>query len=129
MSRKRTREQNEAAIKRAADAKAIVEQGVIGDAFRLIEREAINRLRQATTPAESFNSSVVLQVSEQVSQMLKAFIADGENAAKDIERAMFEKRTEQQRELSHANYLTAAREARSASDTFATAIPEEQPNA
>ena len=128
MARKKNREQTEAAIQRASDARALIEEGVIGAAFRAVEQTAITRCRQALTASEAFNASLVLQVSEQVSQLLKAFIADGENAVNELDREQQKIRETRNDELGHTNYLTAARQARSELDNLTTAPREDAPN-
>lgn len=129
MGRKRTPAQSQAAIERAEEAKRLVSEGVIAEAFKAIEKLAMDRCRKSVSPAESYNASLVLQVSEQISQQLRAYIADGAAAAAELDREQQTKREARDRDLDHANYLTAAREARSESDTFATATREGMTNA
>jgi hypothetical protein len=128
MSRKRTQKQNEEAITRGEAARQAIENGVVRDAFQYIEQAAMARCRTSKSPGESYNATLVLQVSEQVWQMLKAFISEGKTAAADLERGFAEVRRARELELSHVNYLTAAQSARSDFDGIDTATREEETN-
>lgn len=124
MSKRRTREQAEDAIQRGADARVAFDEGVIGEAFQFVENSALERARTARTPGESYDATLTLQVLTQVRGVLTAFVSDGERAARELESSFSAERERRNFEMKHANYLSAAREARSTHDHFATATRE-----
>lgn len=128
MSRKRTREQKEAAIARGDQAKLDLENTAIVEAFRWVEHEALQAVRQSVTPDQAHRAAVELQTVGSVLAKLRAFIADGKEAAATMARELEDQRLRRAAEYDHENYLTAAREARLTFDHSAAAAREEQPN-
>lgn len=128
MSRKRTREQNEQAIDRGNAAKGALLDETVVAAFRMVEGDAIVRLRQSVTPEDAFRASLTLQVTEAVLGTLKAYVAEGESAARDLAGTIERDRLAREAERDHANYLTAARAARSEFDHSMTATRGDESN-
>ena len=127
-SRKRNREASEEAIHRSQEAEALLANPVLAQAIAFIEKSALDICRTAQNPAEAFVGTLRSQSIQQVARLLQAFVADGKNAAAELEEEMRSMRRRQDDEQFHTQYLTAARDARSEFDHMTTATREDTEN-
>lgn len=127
-SRKRSREASEEAVQRAKEAEVLIANPVLEQAISFIEKSALDICRTAKNPEEAFMGTLRSQSIQQVARLLQAFVADGKNAAAELEEDMRAVRRRQDDEKFHTQYLTAARDARSEFDHITTATREEIEN-
>lgn len=119
----KTRHQLDQDVQRAAEAKQILNSEVFEAALTFVESSALSVCRTAQTAEEAFTGTLRAQAAQSVRTILHAFLANGESAAREIAEMARVRREEIEADEAHANYLNAAREARSR-DHFATASPE-----
>lgn len=119
----KTRHELDQDVQRAAEAKQILDSAVFEAALTFVESSALSICRSAQTAEDAFTGTLRAQAAQSLRTILHAFLANGESAAREIAEMARVRREEIEADEAHANYLNAAREARS-SDHFATASPE-----
>lgn len=119
----KTRHQLDQDLQRAEEAKQILNSQVFESAMSFVEASALAICRSAKSAEEAFTGTLRAQAAQSVRTILHAFLANGEAAAREIAEQARARREEIEAEVEYANYLNAAREARS-NDHFATASPE-----
>ena len=110
-------------MQRGTQAKQILESEVFDAALNFVEANALAVCRTATSAEEAFKGSLRAQAAQSVRVILHAFLANGESAAREVADNARARKEDFEADEAHANYLNAAREARSR-DHFATASPE-----
>lgn len=119
----KTRHELDQDMQRANEAKQILNSTVFDAALTFVESSALSLCRTAQTAEEAFTGTLRAQAAQSVKTILHAFLANGEAAAREIAEQARVRREEIEADEAHANYLSAAREARSPSH-FTTASPE-----
>ena len=119
----RNRSELQTDIDRANEAKEILASDVFEAALTFVESSALTLCRTARNAEEAFTGTLRSQAAQSMRTVMHAFIAHGESAAREIAEQARTAREEFESEKFHADYLSAAREARS-NEHFATAPPE-----
>jgi len=73
-------------LQRAQEAKAVLENGIIAEAFAYIERKALEEWRAETDGAKRDQKWYVLRGVDLVKGYLRSAIIDGDMAHKEVER-------------------------------------------
>ena len=98
------------------EAKVLLANPLLKQALSRPADEALAAFKVAETPDQAWNAALEWRAAERVVGFLAAAVADGESAAKALQRDRHDPRAEYSREQrrEHAAYLQAARDARKA---------------
>jgi len=119
----KTRHELNQDVERAAQAKQILNSPIFEAALSYVESSALQLCRTAQNAEDAFRGTLRAQAAQSLRTIMHAFLANGESAAREISEMARVRREEIEADEAHANYLNAAREARSR-DQSATASPE-----
>ena len=123
--KKRTPSDRQAEIDRSNEARALLETPVFSAALEYVEASALRQCREATHAGEAWAGTLRSRAAQEVRAILHAFVAQGESAAREVERD--QQRIREEREAAQARdaYLTAAQASRDGIDQPAHAATRE----